>query len=90
MTTVKTHRFNGRFYKIVYADSIEGVTDVPGDPDPLEMLILTGNGFVAFHSAFHEALEGSGFCEKCLHKKDGNPNTVDAARFLWRLGYRKV
>ncbi len=85
---LKTHTFNGRKYIIEEVASIEGVTDVPGEPDPFTMLILEGDDFIAFHSAFHESLEASDFCDKCMHKKDGSPNTIDATRFLWRLGYR--
>ena len=86
--TIKTHTFNGRRYSIEKVKSIEGVTDVPGEPDPYTMLILSGNNFIAFHSAFHESLEAAGFCDACLHKKDGTPNTIEAARLIWRLGYR--
>ena len=85
MDLPKTHTFNGQKYWIDYATSIEGVTDTAEIPEKLEMLLLAGVDFKAFHSAFHEALEGSGFCESCMHKKDGTPNTIDAARFLWRL-----
>ena len=82
---IKTHKFNGTIYDIDFADSIEGVTDgiVDAEGSP-KMLILTGNSFRAFHSAFHEALEGSGFCDNCMHFKDGNSRTIDAARFLTR------
>ena len=89
MKLPKTHTFNNIKHKIDYADSIEGVTDTSDIPDILEVLILTGNDFKAFHSAFHEALEASGFCDKCLHFSDGTPRTIDAARFLWRLNYRR-
>jgi len=90
--TVKTHTFNGAKHKIAFCDSIEGVTDNSEKVTDKnrEMLILSGEDFRAFHSAFHESLEGSGFCDKCLHDKEGYPMTVDAARFLWRLGYRRV
>jgi len=86
---VKTHTFIGKKHIIDFADSIEGVTDTAEIPNPPEMLILTGGDFKAFHSAFHESLEASGFCDECLHFPDGTPRTIDAARFLWRLEYRK-
>lgn len=90
MREVQTHTFNGIRYKIDFVKSIEGVTDTKEKPvEPLEMNILTGNDFVAFHSAFHESLEASGFCDKCLHFSDGTPRTIDAARFIWRLSYRR-
>lgn len=91
MKSVKTHTFNGTLYKIDIVKSIEGVTDTKEKvKEPLGMDILQGNDFKAFHGAFHESLEASGFCDVCLHFSDGTPRTIDAARFLWRLGYRKV
>ena len=91
MSNVHTHTFNGILYSIDIVTSIEGVTDTKEKPkEPLEMNILEGNDFRAFHSAFHESLEASGFCDACLHFSDGTPRTIDAARFLWRLGYRRV
>lgn len=91
MRSLITHTFNKVKYKIDLVKSIEGVTDTKETPkEPLEMNILTGNDFIAFHSAFHESLEASGFCDKCLHFSDGDSRTIDAARFLWRLGYRRL
>ena len=91
MRNVNTHSFNGVKYKIDFVKSIDGVTDTKEKPkEPLEMDILDGNDFRAFHSAFHESLEASGFCDTCLHFSDGTPRTIDAARFLWRLGYRRT
>ncbi len=88
---VLTHTFNGIKYKIDLVKSIEGVTDTKEKPtEPLGMDILEGKGFIALHSAFHESLEASGFCDVCLHFSDGTARTVDAARFLWRLGYRRT
>lgn len=90
MSTVRTHTFNGVQYAIDFVQSIEGVTDTKEKPkEPLGMDILDGNDFRAFHSAFHESLEASDFCDECLHFSDGTPRTVDAARFLWRMNYRK-
>lgn len=89
MNNVKTHTFNNVKHRMDFVDSIEGVTDTKEKPrEPFEMTILTGNDFKAFHSAFHESLEASGFCDACLHFADGTPRTVDAARFLWRLKNR--
>jgi len=87
---VRTHTFNKIKYTIDLVGSIDGVTDTKEIPkEPLQMNILGGNDFRAFHSAFHESLEASGFCDQCMHfRKDGTPRTIDAARFLWRLGYR--
>lgn len=92
MRPVKTHTFNGRKYTIDQVDRIDGVTEIPGEPDTFDMLILTGNDLKALHSALHEGGEAIGQCDKCMHGyKDDNqmPNTYDVARFLWRLGWRK-
>ena len=90
MRPVITHTFNIVKYRIDLVKSIEGVTDTKEKPkEPLGMDILEGNDFIALHSAFHESLEASGFCDVCLHFSNGTPRTIDAARFLWRLGYRK-
>ena len=96
--SVKTHTFAGkngkRTYKIAEVDSIDGVTDVPGEPEMLEMMILNGTDLRSLHSALHEGLEGIDCCDECIHsygeREDGNPVTWDVARLLWRLGYRKT
>ena len=62
MRPVRTHKFNGTRYKIDFVTAIEGVTDTLEMPvEPLGMDILESDGFIAFHSAFHESLEASGF-----------------------------
>jgi len=86
---MRTYKFsNGRKFKVCLVESIEGVTDTTTG----EMDILKGNDFKALHSAMHEAMEGAGFCDKCIHTHDGyvSDRSVDVARFLWRLGYRKI
>ena len=91
--TVRTHTFNGRKYKITQVDSIDGCTDVPGDPEELEMMILDGDDLRALHSVIHEGAEGSGMCD-CIHRyeirNDGRAATWDIARLAWRLGWRRV
>jgi hypothetical protein len=89
MANIKTHTFNGEFTKIEYTDRIDGVTETTEPAETQTITILTGNDFRAFHSALHEALEASGFCDNCLHE-GGDCRTWDPARFLWRwLGKRK-
>lgn len=95
MKPVRTHTFSGRCYKIEEVARVDGVTDVPGEPveGEFEMLILAGGDLKALHSALHEGCEASDMCDSCLHgytRSDGLPRTWDIARFLWRLGYRKV
>ncbi len=92
MRPVKTHTFNGRHYTVEQVSRVDGVTDIPGEAETFEMLILAGDDLKALHSALHEGCEASDFCDSCLHgytRDDGLPRTWDIARFLWRLGYRK-
>jgi len=86
---VKSHTFNGRKYKVELTERIDGVTDVPGTPDPYEILILDGNDLKALHSALHEGLEAIGASDIHDYRDDGYPKTWDVAKFLWRLGYRR-
>jgi hypothetical protein len=91
---VSTHTFNGRKYRVNYAHAIYGMTDVPAaqvgsGQEKWDMTLILGNDFKAFHSAFHESLEASGYPSSVLHDKDGNPTTTDAARFLWRTWVQK-
>ena len=92
MAKVKTHTFAGRRYKIEEVERIDGVTDIPGNPKIYNMLILAGGDLKALHSALHEGQEAIGLCDKCIHgyadRRDAR--TWDVARFLWRLGYRRM
>ena len=81
---IKTHTFNGKKHSIEFVRAFDGVTDTYEIADVPAMLILDGNDLRSFHSAFHEALEASGFCDSCVHFEDGTPRTIDAAQFLWR------
>ena len=92
---IRSHTFKDTKYLVEFCDRIDGVTDTPYDPnDKMVMRILSGNNLRAFHSALHEAMEASMFCDKCLHDKDGSFATWDIARFLWRwmhlMGYKST
>lgn len=87
---IKTHTFKGRKYNIQFTGRIDGLTDIPGVHKEAVVMILDGKNFRAFHSAFHEALEASGFCNDCLHDKNGNFTTEDPARFLWRWIHERM
>ncbi len=89
--SIKTHTFNGRQYRVrEFRGSIEGVTDVPGSDDHLEMLVMDGDDIHSLHSAYHKSLHALGIPDKYVHDKNGDYSTWDGARFLWRLGWRKV
>jgi hypothetical protein len=87
---IRSHCFNGRVYKIHFAKYIGGVTDVPGGTESYHMVIVDGNELTHLDNALHEGLEAMGAPDELLHNKDGTGKTEDLARFLWRLGYRKV
>ncbi len=91
MKPTRTATFNGRKYKIEEVERIDGVTDVPGEPDPYIMMILAGNDLKALHSSLHEGFEASGACDNCVHGygEKAYPKTWDVARFLWRRGWRR-
>lgn len=94
--SIKTHTFNGRKYKIELVDRIDGVTDGVSEDlsedEILEMMILRGDDIKALHSALHEGLEAieADNIHGQENRPDGNAKTWDVARFLWRLGWRKV
>ena len=83
---IRKHTFNGTQFDVTWVRCIEGVCDRPDIPNEStwNMLCLDGYTLTALHSVMHEALEACGFCDMCLHDKDGDPRTMDAARFVWR------
>ena len=86
---MKTHTFRLGTYHIS-RDKCEGFCEIPDQYDTLYMFILADDGFKGFSSALHEGLHAEGIPNKYLHKKDGTSDTERLARFLWRLGYRRV
>ena len=94
MKPVKTHTFAGVKHRIEMVKEIQGVTDTDEIAEVPEMMILSGNNIKALHSALHEGLEAIRVCDRCIHdydnRDDGQAMTMDVARFLWRLGYRKA
>ena len=92
--SIKTHTFKLGTYTIDQTERINGICDTP-DPTSWkkatkEMLIIEGADLRALHSALHEALHADGIPDEYIHDKDGCADTMRIARFLWRLGYRKV
>jgi len=86
---LKTHTFRlGKYY--VEIDKCEGFCDQPNSYHKLHIQILKNDGFKGLSSAIHEALHAEGIPDRFLHKEDGTSDTERIARFLWRLGYRKV
>ena len=86
---IKTHTFRFGKYQVAQASRIDGVCDTPND-DTKGMVILDGNDFRSLNSALHEAMHAEGIPDEYIHDKEGFSDTERIARFLWRLGYRKV
>jgi len=90
---VHTHTFNGTKYDIDEVTSIEGICDNTGR----RLTILRGNTIAALGSALEEGLHALNIPDEYLHKpKRSVPigrslsKVDDLARFIWRLGYRRV
>lgn len=86
---IKSHTFRLGKYSIMMAGSIDGVCDTPAE-NSLGMVILDNDDFRSLNSALHEALHAEGIPDRYLHDEDGYSDTERIARFLWRLGYRRV
>jgi len=82
---VRTHRFNGRLYKIDIGE-IDGFCDQYKEDGSREIFIgvdlNTKNGLI---TAIHEALHASRWSET---ENVVDRVSTDIGGFLWRLGYR--
>jgi len=88
---MRSHTFRLGRYKVLECGRIDGVCDVPGtEGEAMNMLILGSNDFKALNSALHEGMHAEGIPDKYLHNEDGCSDTERLARFLWRLGYRRI
>jgi hypothetical protein len=87
---VRFHRFNGTRYIVDHVEGLYGVCDTPEIPKIPVMMVLDKDDTRTLHSQLHEALEASGFCDKCMHDENGEPRTWDAAKYLWREGWRRI
>jgi len=85
----RTHTFNGVKYNIQYANYIGGITDI-GEKGYHLITLVDGTTINTLDNALHEALHAIGIPDKALHHADGIAKTDDIARFLWRLGWRRV
>ncbi len=86
MSTVKTHTFNGRKYKIDIG-SFDGTCDTYSDTGRFLGVYAdldTQNGLV---TVIHEALHAEDWKES---EERVDQISKDIGRFLWRLGYRRV
>ena len=90
---VRTHSFNGIKYHIDHVTQINGICDYVGE----ELTILRGNNIRALGSALEEGLHALDIPDEFLHKSgstikvgQSSSKVDDLARFLWRLGWRRV
>lgn len=84
MAVVKTHTFNNVKYHIII-DELDGNCDT----DNKHWLIIERDltTKAGLETAIHEALHACSWMSK---EEKVDRTAKDIARFLWRLGYRKV
>lgn len=85
MAEVKTHTFNGRKHNIIVQE-LDGFCDT----FKLERTMLISCDLdtrVGLETAIHESLHA---CNWRATESSVTNTAYDIARFLWRLGYRKV
>uniref|UniRef100_A0A6M3KPZ8 Uncharacterized protein n=1 Tax=viral metagenome TaxID=1070528 RepID=A0A6M3KPZ8_9ZZZZ len=84
---MKTHRFNGKQYRIILADDLDGFCETS---EAVGYCWLTVNRSlskrIGLETVIHEALHA---CDPSASEKKVKTIAADIARFLWRLGYRK-
>lgn len=85
---VNTHTFKLGKYYIEEDRDIEGLCDLPDEYQKLRMLIMSGDDQKALASAIHESMHAEGIPTKYLD--DGYDPSVNIARFLYRLGWRRT
>ena len=88
---VKTATFRGRRYGVVFADKLYGFCDQPENPgsdDDRQITISTDQtDRQLLDTTIHESLHA---LYPAMSEDDVTTGGTDIARFLWRLGYRKV
>lgn len=84
MKLIKTHTFNGRKYRIIL-DNLDGNCDT--DNDYWLIVERDLSKLVGFETVIHESLHA---CDWRMKEDKVNIIAKDIARFLWRLGYRRV
>lgn len=91
MKAVRTHTFAGKKYIIEECERIDGICEIDEEVDNLpKITIVTGKDIRALHAAIHEAMEAYGVPDNIMHDENGNFRTLDIARFIWRLGWRRL
>ena len=85
---MKSHTFNGTKYAVWIDAKIDGFADLPKERDNMTLYVdPTLDGLAHLDTAVHEAIHASlHTCPESLVGVAGR----DIARFLWRLGYRRV
>jgi hypothetical protein len=91
---MKTHSFNGRKYKVEPCKKLYGWCSCKGKLSENRIEIVDGKTLAALDTAIHEAMHACGIPIKYIDdskvvKGKLNSKTMDIARFLWRLGWRK-
>ena len=86
---MKTATFRNKRYTVVMKKETAeamGCCDAPNSPDK-QIVIPKGTRLIDLDTSIHEALHA---CLWDLDEEAVEETAEDIARFLWRLGYRKV
>jgi len=87
--TVRTHTFKlGKYRVDIMTERVDGWCDLPEKNPSLEIHVPGDNSKNALHTTIHEALHANGLHGTHLDKDFDVSEGV--ARFLWRLGWRRV
>jgi hypothetical protein len=93
MRKVKTHTFDKKTFTVCEVTRISGICDLGSQ----ELMVLDGDSIEALGSALEEGCHALKIPDKYLHKPDSQvkkgqsaSKIDDLARFLWRLGWRRV
>lgn len=85
---VKTHSFNGISYDVEFCGRLYGITTSPsGKGKPNLVVCEDPNTLSGLETIIHESLHACSFLKSETRVTE---TARDIARFLWRLGFRKV
>lgn len=88
--TIRTHTFRGKRYAISFPRKLRGAfgqCDAPADPGKAIVVRRGQSPLDELDTTIHEALHA---CHWDMSEDAVAQTATDVARFLWRLGYRRV
>ena len=84
---VKTATFNGVNYEIDICGPVDGLCSSPHGSDPIVRICVDMENRKGLETVIHEGLHA---CFWAKSEEKIGQTAKDIARFLWRLGYRKI